>query len=108
MLIFWRRFANLAAAAVQNNYRFTAMESLERVIFGLQARMTDETRVLQNVVDAVVQELGYEGAMLATLEDGHALPVRAYALDDTPQILTHLERKAGMSILSPQIGGLFR
>ena len=78
------------------------MESLERVIFGLQARMTDETRVLQNVVDAVVQELGYEGAMVATLENGNSLPVRAYALDDTPQILTHLERKAGMSILSPK------
>ncbi len=99
---FLEAFANLAAAAVQNNYRLAAMESLERVIFGLQARMTDETRVLQSVVDAVVQELGYEGAMVATLENGNSLPVRAYALDDTPQILTHLERKAGMSILSPK------
>jgi signal transduction histidine kinase len=50
----------------------------------------------------VVQELGYEGAMVATLEDGNALPVRAYALDDTPQILAHLESKAGMSLLSPK------
>ena len=99
---FLEAFGNLAAAAVQNNYRLTAMESLERVIFGLQARMTDETRVLQSVVDAVVQELGYEGAMVATLENGNALPVRAYALDDTPQILAHLERKAGMSLLSPK------
>lgn len=93
---------NLAAAAIQNNYRLTAMESLERVIFGLQARMTDETRVLQTIVDAVVQELGYEGAMVATLENGNALPVRAYALDDTPQILSHLEEKAGMTLLGPK------
>lgn len=99
---FLEAFGNLAAASIQNNYRLTAMESLERVIFGLQARMTDETRVLQNVVDAVVQELGYEGAMVATLENGNALPVRAYALDDTPQILAHLERKAGMSLVSPK------
>lgn len=99
---FLEAFANLAAAAVQNNHRLTAMESLERVIFGLQARMTDETSVLQSVVDAVVQELGYEGAMVATLENDNALPVRAYALDDTPQILAHLERKAGMSLLSPK------
>jgi signal transduction histidine kinase len=99
---FLEAFGNLAAAAIQNNYRLTAMESLERVIFGLEARMTDETQVLQSVVDAVVQELGYEGAMVATLENGNALPVRAYALDDTPQILTHLERKAGMSLVSPK------
>jgi signal transduction histidine kinase len=78
------------------------MESLERVIFGLQARMTDETQVLQSIVDAVVQELGYEGAMVATLENGNALPVRAYALDDTPQILSHLESKAGMTLLGPK------
>ncbi|GJM40029.1 MAG: hypothetical protein DHS20C20_03110 [Ardenticatenaceae bacterium] len=97
---FLEAFGNLAAAAIQNNYRLSAMESLERVILGLQARMTDETRVLQTVVDAVVQELGYEGAMVATLENGNALPVRAYALDDTPQILAHLEKKAGMSLLS--------
>jgi signal transduction histidine kinase len=99
---FLEAFGNLAAAAIQNNYRLTAMEALERVIFGLQARMPDETRVLQTVVDAVVNELGYEGAMVATLENGNALPVRAYALDDTPQILTHLEKKAGMSLLGPK------
>jgi signal transduction histidine kinase len=99
---FLEAFGNLAAAAIQNNYQLTAMESLERVIFSLQARMTDETGVLQRVVDAVVQELGYEGAMVATLENGNALPVRAYALDDTPQILAHLERKAGMSLLGPK------
>lgn len=97
---FLEALGNLAAAAIQNNYRLTAMESLERVIFGLQSRMTDETRVLQSIVDAVVQELGYEGAMVATLENGNALPVRAYALDDTPQILSHLENKAGMTLLS--------
>lgn len=99
---FLEAFGNLAAAAIQNNYRLTAMEALERVIFALQARMTDETRVLQTVVDAVVNELGYEGAMVATLENGNALPVRAYALDDTPQILAHLEKKAGMSLLDPR------
>ncbi|VAW32037.1 hypothetical protein MNBD_CHLOROFLEXI01-1602, partial [hydrothermal vent metagenome] len=97
---FLEAFGSLAAAAVQNNYRLTAMESLERVIFGLQSRMTDETRVLQSVVDAVVHELGYQGAMVATLENGKALPVRAYSLDDTPQILAHLEKKAGISLLS--------
>ncbi len=93
-------FANQAAETIQNHYHLGGLESLEKVIFSLQAKMTDETQVLQAVVDAVVFELGYAGAMVATLEDGHALPVRAYALDDRPQILAHLEEKAGVKLIS--------
>ncbi len=95
-------FARQAASSIENHYRLTAMESLEKVIFSLQAKMTDETKVLQAVVDSVVFELGYAGAMVATLEQGNALPVRAYALDDRPQILAHLEEKAGVKLLSPK------
>ncbi|MCP4357269.1 MAG: GAF domain-containing sensor histidine kinase [Chloroflexi bacterium] len=78
-----------------------SLQTLERVIFSLQARMTDETQVLQTVVDAVVHELGYEGAMVATLEDGNALPVRAYALDESKTVLTKLEKRAGISLIGP-------
>ncbi len=99
---FLAAFARQAASSIEHHYRLTAMESLERVIFSLQARMTDETKVLQAVVDSVVWELGYAGAMVATLERGNALPVRAYALDDRPQILAHLEEKAGVKLLGPK------
>lgn len=92
--------ARQAASSIEHHYRLTAMESLEKVIFSLQAKMTDETKVLQAVVDSVVFELGYAGAMVATLERGNALPVRAYALDDRPQILAHLEEKAGIKLIS--------
>ncbi len=60
-------FASQAAESIQNHYYLGGLESLEKVIFSLQAKMTDETLVLQAVVDAVVFELGYEGAMVATL-----------------------------------------
>lgn len=95
-------FASQAAESIQNHYYLGGLESLEKVIFSLQAKMTDETLVLQAVVDAVVFELGYEGAMVATLEEGRALPVRAYALDDRPQILAHLEEKAGAKLIGPK------
>ena len=95
-------FASQAAETIQNHYYLGGLESLEKVIFSLQAKMTDETQVLQAVVDAVVFELGYEGAMVATLEEGRALPVRAYALDDRPQILAHLEEKAGVKLIGPK------
>lgn len=93
-------FGHQAAAALQSHYQLTAMEALERVIFKLQARMTDEVEVLQAVVDAVVQELGYQGAMVATLEEGNALPVRAYALEGSNALLTQWEKMAGTSLIS--------
>ena len=95
-------FASQAAETIQNHYYLNGLESLEKVIFSLQAKMTDETLVLQAVVDAVVFGLGYEGSMVATLEEGRALPVRAYALDDRPQILAHLEEKAGIKLIGPK------
>jgi signal transduction histidine kinase len=95
-------FGHQAAAAVQSNSHLTAMEALERVILTLQARMTDEVEVLQTVVDAVVYELGYQGAMVATLEEGNALPVRAYAIDSTSQLLNSLEKMAGVKLIGPR------
>lgn len=92
-------FGHQAAAAVQSHYHLTAMEALERVIFKLQARMTAEVDVLQTVVDAVVHELGYQGAMVATLEDGRALPVRAYALEGSNALLGQWEKLAGKSLI---------
>jgi GAF domain-containing protein len=88
-----------AATAVQSHYNLTAMEALERVIFRLQSRMTDEIEVLQTVVNAVVHDLGYQGAMVATLEEGNALPVRAYSLEGTNGLLERWEKMAGSSLI---------
>ena len=91
-----------AGAAVQSHYHLTAMEALERVILRLQAKMTDEVEVLQTVVNAVVDDLGYQGAMVATLEDGNALPVRAYALEGTNSLLGQWEKMAGSALIGPE------
>jgi signal transduction histidine kinase len=79
-----------------------AMTVLERIVFAMQSRMASETEVLQTIVDAVVHDLGYAGAMVATLEDGHALPVRAYAIDVNPSLVQTLEKRVGQSIISDQ------
>lgn len=82
-----------AATAIQSQRRLAEIQVLERVILALQASITNETQVLQNIVDAVVQKLGYVGAMVATLEPGNALPVRAYSVDIDPDLLRNLEKK---------------
>jgi signal transduction histidine kinase len=64
--------------------------------------MTDETQVLQLIVDAVVQKLGYAGAMVATLELDNSLPVRAFAKDFDSGLLDHLQEKLGVSPVGPR------
>ncbi|MCB0009930.1 MAG: hypothetical protein KDE04_25870, partial [Anaerolineales bacterium] len=51
--------------------------------------------VLQEIVTDVVAKLGCVGAMVTTLEQGNALPVRAYSLRFSVDLLERLERQAG-------------
>ncbi|KAA3662068.1 MAG: GAF domain-containing protein [Chloroflexi bacterium] len=82
--------------------RLHAMGVLEQVILKLQSKMTDEDEVLQTIVDAVVEDLGYKGAMVATLEHGNALPVRAFSLNGASNVLSMLEDKAGITLIGPK------
>ena len=91
-----------AAAAIQSERNLNAMRALERIIFKLQSKMTDETEVLQAIVDAMVHDLEYAGAIVATLENENALPVRTYAVDVAADVLHQLEDKVGVSLSGPQ------
>jgi signal transduction histidine kinase len=95
-------FGRQAATAIQSQRRLDMMQTLERIILHLQARMTNETEVLQVIVDAVVEDLGYAGAMVATLENGDALPVRAFAIDDEFGLVGQYEEMVGISLLGEQ------
>ncbi|MCB8943397.1 MAG: GAF domain-containing protein [Ardenticatenaceae bacterium] len=91
-----------AAAAIQSERDLNATRALEGIIFKLQSKMTDETEVLQAIVDAMVNDLEYAGAIVATLEAGGALPVRTYAVDVAADVLRQLEDKVGVSLSGPQ------
>lgn len=96
------RLSRQAASAIQSERDLNAMRSLERIIFKLQSKMTEETEVLQAIVDAMVHELEYAGAIVATLENENALPVRTYAVDVAADVLNQLEDKVGVSLSGPQ------
>ena len=95
-------FGNQAATAIQTQRYLTEMRALERVTLAMQTSITNETQVLQLIVDTVVQRLGYIGAMVATREDDNSLPVRAYAVGFESKILENLEDKLGLSLISPR------
>ena len=96
------QLAQRAAAAIQSERDLAAMRALERITYKLQSKMTEETEVLQAIVDSMVEDLEYAGAILATLENGNALPVRTYAVDVATDMLQQLEDKVGVSLAGPQ------
>jgi signal transduction histidine kinase len=91
-----------AAIAIQSQRRLAGIQTLERLALTLQANMADEAKVLDIIVQTVVQELGYVGAMVATLERGNMLPVRAYAVRFSTTLLDKLERQLGVNVVGPK------
>lgn len=99
---FLKALGNQAAIAIRTQRYLTEMQALERVVLSLQANITDETQVLQIIVDTVVEKLGYVGAMVATLEADNSLPVRTYAVGFDADLLRNLEQKVGIGFASPK------
>jgi signal transduction histidine kinase len=95
-------YSRQAAISLQSQRHLAETNALERIILTLQVSMTDETHVLQLIVDAVVQTLGYAGAMVATMESDNSLPVRAFAKDFDSSMLDYLVDKLGISPVSPR------
>jgi len=100
-IAFLTALGHQAATAIESQRRLAEIHTLERVILALQASMTDEKQVLQIIVDAVVHELDFVGAMVATLETGNVLPVRAYSISFAQDFIEAWEKRLGVGFLSP-------
>ncbi len=71
-------FGRQVAAAILGERRRMQAESIQRLILDMQRSLSDEQRILERIVQGVVEDLGYAGAMVATYEQhDDALPVRA-------------------------------
>ncbi len=74
-------FGRQAAAAIESERRRLQIQISQEIVFEMQAKMQDEQQILQRIVDGVVFDLGYPGAMVATYEPDDSLPVRAFRVD---------------------------
>ncbi|MBN2007454.1 MAG: HAMP domain-containing histidine kinase [Anaerolineae bacterium] len=82
-------FGRQAAAAIGSERRRLQIEIANKLIFRVQTSLSDEARILQWIVQGVVADLGYVGAMVAPYEPDGSLP--AYALYVDPSV-ANLER----------------
>jgi signal transduction histidine kinase len=79
-------FGRQAAAAILSERRRLQIEVAQTLTFEIQKNLRDEGQILQRIVEGVVSELNYAGAMVATHEAGGALPLRALYAD--PSIIS--------------------
>ena len=99
---FLTAFGQQAANAVQAQRQLDQTRALERVVLELQSQITDETRILQVMVDALVDKLGYVGALVSTLEPDNTLPLRAMTFDIPPDLARSIEKKTYDSLTDYQ------
>lgn len=71
-------FGRQVTAAILGERRRMQAESIQRLILDMQRSLGEEQSILERIVQGVVEDLGYAGAMVATYEQADdALPVRA-------------------------------
>ncbi|MCP4536796.1 MAG: HAMP domain-containing histidine kinase [Chloroflexi bacterium] len=74
-------FGRQVAAAIESERRRLHIEVTQEIIFAMQSKLQYEEQILQQIVEGLVSDLGYVGAMVATFESDNSLPVRAFYID---------------------------
>lgn len=96
-------FGRQAAALIENERRRAQIRILAELVYEMQVRLQNERDILQRIARGVVEDLGYVGAMVATLEPGGVLPVKAFFVDSRIVSDGQLKKwEAQISRLTPQ------
>ncbi len=94
-------FGRQAAAAIGSERRRLQIEIANKLIFRMQTSLNDEARILQWIVQGVVTDLGYVGAMVAPYEPDGSLPAYALYLDPSVADFETIQRwEAALSQLA--------
>ncbi|MCL4869721.1 MAG: HAMP domain-containing histidine kinase [Anaerolineae bacterium] len=96
-------FGRQAAAAIElERHRQRVLQVAHQLTIQMQARIIREDDVLQQIVEGVVNGLGYVGAMVSTFENDGSLSLRATYI--SPQIVTEAQIRTWEERISHLIG----
>jgi len=77
------------ASIIQSENRRRLVEIIDDLILDIQKNLTSEEQVLQRIVQGIVRDLGYVGAMLAPYyAEEKVLPIKALAFDENDKFLS--------------------
>ncbi|MDX2136950.1 MAG: GAF domain-containing protein [Chloroflexota bacterium] len=74
-------FGRQAALAIESERRRVQAEFARNLIYDIQAHLDDEHHILQRIARGVVEELGYAGALFATIENSGQAPTQSFYID---------------------------
>jgi signal transduction histidine kinase len=109
-------FGRQAAAAIESERRRLHIQVAQEIVFEMQSKLQYEEKILRRIVEGVVSDLGYVGAMVATYEPDDSLPVRAFYVDpslSTEEQIHQWEKEISrysahvVSITDPDIARVF-
>ena len=110
-------FAQYVASFILSERRRLQVEIIEKLILDIQKSLTSEEVVLNRIVQGVVEDLGYIGAMVATYNEAEdVLPMRAIYVDTNVTTLDQIkkwEKQASdligmpLSLTDPNIAKVF-
>lgn len=111
-------FGRQAAAAIQAERRQRQSKITQDLVFAVQTNLQDEEQILQRIVEGVVSDLGYVGAMVGTYEEEDAsIPVRAFFINPgiaSMERIRSMEQEVSkftpqpVSITDPKIARVYR
>lgn len=84
-------FTRHIAITILSERRYTHIQLTQRLALIAHRFFTDEEKALDAIAEGIVSIMGYAGAMVATLEDGDALPIRAVSIDPTLVSLNQIQ-----------------
>jgi signal transduction histidine kinase len=109
-------FGRQAASAIESERRRLQIQVSQELVFMMQSNLQDEEQILWRIVQGLVSDLGYAGAMVATYEQGDSLPVRALYVDPglaTEEQIHQWEQEVSkyygrpLSLTDPEIARIF-
>jgi GAF domain-containing protein len=74
-------FGRQAALAIESERRRVQAEFARNLIYDIQANLDNEHHILQRIARGVVEELGYAGALFATIENKGQSPTQSFYID---------------------------
>ncbi|GAB4158326.1 MAG: hypothetical protein Fur005_13040 [Roseiflexaceae bacterium] len=74
-------FGRQAASALQNERLNLQVRLVQELVVEIQRNLESEERILELIASGVVEQLGYVGAMVTTVDTDNTLPIRSFSLD---------------------------
>ncbi len=111
-------FTRHLALTILSEQRYAHIQLTQKLVLNTHRYFTDEQKVIDTIAKGIVIEMGYAGAMVATYEEGGALPAKAIYIDSAlvsmediqeweRKVSSFLPRNRSISLFDPTVARVY-